>query len=244
MEESTHLQLLTDGEFNTILAAADDAAHRRLINARLKDRNQILKNWIFGLLYTAGIGDEAIRTKVQEQMAAGKPGKAQRIACKLELLMADKGKVKVNAIQEKETAPANKTTTNPDPAVNSLEDQDLPSAKYLMSYEPVDQDDADCINTLSVRRGLPRRNFRFQNGNRPAGNGRPANVDNKNIVCRYKPCGKTGHMQKDCYKRKKDKAPFVDQNGIPWRTQPANNSMAQTSSHNQEKLALNYFRVL
>jgi hypothetical protein len=46
-------------------------------------------------------------------------------------------------------------------------------------------------------------------------------VRNPNTACRY--CQKKGHLQKDCFARKRDKAPMVDFSGKPYQNQNQNN---------------------
>jgi hypothetical protein len=45
-------------------------------------------------------------------------------------------------------------------------------------------------------------------------------VRNPNTACRY--CQKKGHLQKDCFTRKRNKAPMVDANGKPYQNQNGN----------------------
>ncbi len=45
-------------------------------------------------------------------------------------------------------------------------------------------------------------------------------VRNPNTACRY--CQKKGHLQKDCFARKRNKAPMVDANGKPYQNQNQN----------------------
>jgi hypothetical protein len=45
-------------------------------------------------------------------------------------------------------------------------------------------------------------------------------VRNPNTACRY--CQKKGHLQKDCFARKRNKAPMVDANGKPYQNQNGN----------------------
>jgi Retrotransposon gag protein len=45
-------------------------------------------------------------------------------------------------------------------------------------------------------------------------------VRNPNTACRY--CQKEGHLQKDCFARKRNKAPMVDANGKPYQNQNGN----------------------
>jgi len=44
---------------------------------------------------------------------------------------------------------------------------------------------------------------------------------NPDTVCRY--CKKKGHLQKDCFSRKRNKAPMVDANGKPYQNNRVNN---------------------
>jgi hypothetical protein len=46
-------------------------------------------------------------------------------------------------------------------------------------------------------------------------------VRNPNTACRY--CQKKGHLQKDCFARKRNKAPMVNANGKPYQNQNQNN---------------------
>jgi Retrotransposon gag protein len=46
-------------------------------------------------------------------------------------------------------------------------------------------------------------------------------VRNPNTACRY--CQKKGYLQKDCFARKRDKAPMVDATGKPYQNQSQNN---------------------
>ncbi len=70
------------------------------------------------------------------------------------------------------------------------------------------------------------RNGRFQPRNnsgptRNNGQARNNTSSNPNIVCRY--CDKKGHRQKECFSRKRDKAPMVDTNGKPYESNRVNN---------------------
>jgi hypothetical protein len=55
-------------------------------------------------------------------------------------------------------------------------------------------------------------------------------VRNPNTACRY--CQKKGHLQKDCFARKRNKAPMVDANGKPYQNQNGNriNNVADQST--------------
>jgi len=49
---------------------------------------------------------------------------------------------------------------------------------------------------------------------------------NPDTVCRY--CKKKGHLQKDCFSRKRNKAPMVDANGKPYQNNRVNNVADQS----------------
>jgi hypothetical protein len=71
------------------------------------------------------------------------------------------------------------------------------------------------LNQLAVIR------YTRQQYNNKGNNGNQARsstaVRNLNTACRY--CQKKGHLQKDCFARKRDKAPMVDANGKPYQNQ-------------------------
>jgi hypothetical protein len=58
---------------------------------------------------------------------------------------------------------------------------------------------------------------------------RPTTVRNPNTICRY--CKKKGHLQKDCFSRKRNKAPMVDANGKPYQNQNQNNRINNVPSN-------------
>ena len=64
--------------------------------------------------------------------------------------------------------------------------------------------------------------LRFQQ-RRPNGNNPRSNtvLRNPDTACRY--CKKKGHLQKDCFARKRNKAPMVDANGKPYQNNRVNN---------------------
>ena len=74
----------------------------------------------------------------------------------------------------------------------------------------IEEDELEIINAIRRRSGKPPlksgHNFRGHNNN--SGN------SNNAVTCRY--CKKKGHMQKECKKRQRDKAPMVDVNGKPF----------------------------
>ena len=55
-------------------------------------------------------------------------------------------------------------------------------------------------------------------------NNRPTTLRNPNTECRY--CKKKGHLQKDCFSRKRDQAPMVDANGKPYQQNNRVNNVA------------------
>jgi hypothetical protein len=63
--------------------------------------------------------------------------------------------------------------------------------------------------------------LRFQQKHIANNQAHPATaVRNPNTTCRY--CQKKGHLQKDCFARKRNKAPVVDANGKPYQNQNGN----------------------
>ncbi len=63
--------------------------------------------------------------------------------------------------------------------------------------------------------------LRFQlkrNNNQARSN---TNLRNPDTACRY--CKKKGHLQKDCFSRKRNKARMVDANGKPYQNNRVNN---------------------
>jgi len=75
------------------------------------------------------------------------------------------------------------------------------------------------------------RNNRYNNSNNTSNNrnnGGDSNhsmpLHNPNTECRY--CKKKGHLQKDCFSRKRDQAPMVDANGKPYQQNNRVNNVA------------------
>jgi hypothetical protein len=72
----------------------------------------------------------------------------------------------------------------------------------------LDDEEIAAINAIREKRGKAPMNKAIGFGNRNIG---PA----KNVQCRY--CKKSGHFQKDCNSRRRDRAPMVDAQGKPYQ---------------------------
>jgi hypothetical protein len=70
------------------------------------------------------------------------------------------------------------------------------------------------LNQLAIIRYTRQQYNKGNNGNQARSS---TAVRNPNTACRY--CQKKGHLQKDCFARKRDKAPMVDANGKPYQNQ-------------------------
>ena len=105
--------------------------------------------------------------------------------------------------------------------INALEEDDDDVAEEELE----DEEHLNAINFYRKRKGLPPRPrpahwAKPQAAANPAGGlARKAPFDLANVKCRYKPCGQKGHMQRDCPKRLRDKAPCVDKDGKPYTSQ-------------------------
>jgi hypothetical protein len=73
---------------------------------------------------------------------------------------------------------------------------------------------------------------------RNQGNNRPTQLRNPNTECRY--CKKKGHLQKDCFSRKRDQAPMVDANGKPYQQNNRVNNVADQPAAAQAAPAAGY----
>ncbi len=62
------------------------------------------------------------------------------------------------------------------------------------------------------------------NRNNQGNNNRSTPLRNPNTECRY--CKKKGHLQKDCFSRKRDQAPMVNTNGKPYQQNKRVNNVA------------------
>jgi len=201
------------------------------------------------VIYTAGLYDDQIRVKIQDEEKADDIHSASELAKRQEKIL-DKEKAKaanaramINAVEDnnanEDAPPAIK------PKMNSIDEKDVPSVDVLTSYEPADEAEWEWLNTMrSVRRMPPRPRPNFfkksynGNGNGNHNGNRGNGSDRRNMICRYKPCGKKGHGQAECFMRKRDNAPCVDAQGKPWKNQPRVNQMGN------EEASLNGYRVM
>ena len=117
-------------------------------------------------------------------------------------------------------------------------DEELPSLNAVLAFEPEDEEDLAWCNAMRTKYRLPlkKRTFAPKNSNSNGNGNGTKTMDKKNMVCRYKPCGKKGHLQADCFLRKKHNAPLVDANGVPYRNQPKVNASASepAAQHDDE----------
>lgn len=104
---------------------------------------------------------------------------------------------------EKETIYLNEKNT-PTPSLFSINEQK--EIEEAGEKEGLTEEEKEMISALRKKRNQP---FRKN------GNGNPSSTP---VVCRY--CKKTGHWQKQCRTRLRDKAPCVDENGKPYTNQP------------------------
>jgi len=103
---------------------------------------------------------------------------------------------------EKETIYLNEKNTAPTPSLFSIDEKNETEGgedKIELSTE-----EKEMINALRKRQPFKR------NGN--------TNSASSTVVCRY--CKKTGHWQKYCRTRLREKAPCIDENGKPYANQP------------------------
>jgi hypothetical protein len=75
-----------------------------------------------------------------------------------------------------------------------------------------------------------KRFIHLKNDNQPSNQVRSTftTVRNPNVVCRH--CKKKGHLQKDCFSHKRDKAPIVDANGKVYHNNCINNVSDQPAA--------------
>ena len=117
--------------------------------------------------------------------------------------------------------------------------------------EPEDEAHLNAINFFRKKRGLPLKPRPARWGAPPAGAyagmSRKPPVDVSKVRCRYKPCSKLGHFQKDCQMRIRDKAPCLDREGKPYVSQSAKpkvNDVAEGEKLQVASAHLNGFRLV
>jgi hypothetical protein len=93
-----------------------------------------------------------------------------------------------------------------------------------LTDQELDQIAVVCWHNQNIARS--RNNGQSNNGNQARSTA--TMVRNPNIVCRY--CKKKGHLQKDCFTRKRDKAPMVDANGKVYQNNRVNNVSDQPAA--------------
>ena len=176
--------------------------------------------WVQQQIFVHGLNDP-LRYKVQEA-ATENLLDCYNAALDQELIYSKERRARVNAMQDEEN--------------DELE------------AEPEDEAHLNAINHFRKRRGLPPRarpaHWNRSNGAASNGGKARASTDISKIKCRYKPCSKFGHFQKDCPMRIRDKAVCVDASGKPWSTQPKVNDIAEDDEVKISSASLNYLRVV
>jgi hypothetical protein len=144
-------------------------------------------------LFQASLKD-GIRNEVLEA-AKDKFTESVKVAHNLETIQNDRKRInRINAIKQE------------------LEEE---RAKEIIWENLSDQE----LNQLAVIR-YTRNQYNNRSNNSSQARSSTA-VRNPNTACRY--CQKKGHLQKDCFACKRDKAPMVDANGKPYQNQNQNN---------------------
>lgn len=172
------------------VAAAATANEQQLIKKEgLADMEMFLKHQLF----IAGLR-EPLRSEV---MKAGKASLHESVdfAEELESIYRKEGKTVSAVIEDVEAEPEKEE-------------------------EELTEEDLEAINLIRRRNGKPpfRGNFRRPTGaSRPPTNGNNYNGSKPAVQCRY--CKKSGHMQKECRSRRRDRAPMVDASGKPFAKQ-------------------------
>lgn len=174
------------GDIRMNIAANDAAICRQVKNEGIRDTEKFFKHQLF----LAGLRDN-LRLKTME---AGKANlhESLRYATELEVIHEEK-KFK-SAVAAVTTVPSN------------LEEDDLTEEEL----ERLTEEEFAIINAIRMKNGRPlfkKRFGRSQNGKFNGGN-------SKSVICRY--CKKPGHVQKDCFSRKRDNGPMLDSNGKPY----------------------------
>jgi len=194
----------------TIAAGATEA------EVKAEGINDALK-FIKHQLFLAGLKD-GIRDKVLEA-AKATFNESVKVARNLETIQNDHKRLnKINAIR------------------NEMEEE---KAKEI----PWDSLSDDQLAQLAVIRFGRNRynnngNNNGNNNRNNQGNNRPTQLRNPNTECRY--CKKKGHLQKDCFSRKRDQAPMVDANGKPYQQNNRVNNVADQPAAAQAAPAAGY----
>ena len=181
---------------NTIAAGATEAEVKA---EGISDAFKFIKHQLF----LAGLKD-GIRDKVLEA-AKDTFTESVKVAHNLETIQNDHKRLnKINAIRS---------------------DMEEEKAKEIV-WDNLSDD--QLAQLAAIRFG---RNNRYNNNgntnnnrNNQSNNNRPTTLRNPNTECRY--CKKKGHLQKDCFSRKRDQAPMVDANGKPYQQNNRVNNVA------------------
>ena len=210
---------LTDAFCADIGYAGFTVAQRAKLQKRMTRIMSSVYRRLEGLLYTAGLSSDEIRAKIQEAGKADRIMAAFQLAQDQEMILEKKKTVTsmalVDAIAEPSPAPEEDLS-------------EVPSVDALLNYDPEDEAELEWLNAMRFKRKMPPKTKFFKS---KSGSGSGPNK--KDVVCRYKPCGKKGHMQADCFLRKKHGAPCVDEQGKPWKNQPKVNTSQNTASLNE-----------
>jgi Retrotransposon gag protein/Zinc knuckle len=110
----------------------------------------------------------------------------------------------VDLAVEKETIYLNEKNNVPTPSLFSI--QDSKEKEGVDEQTEISPEEREMILALRKKKNQPP--FK-RNGN--------GNAASSTVVCRY--CKKTGHWQKQCRSRIRDKAPMLDENGKPYPNQ-------------------------
>jgi hypothetical protein len=195
---------------NTIAAGATEAEVKA---EGISDAFKFIKHQLF----LAGLKD-GIRDKVLEA-AKDTFTESVKVARNLETIQNDHKRLnKINAIK------------------NDMEEE---RAKEIV-WDNLSDDQLAQLNAICFGRNN-RYNNNGNNGNNrnnQGNNSRPTQLRNQNTECRY--CKKKGHLQKDCFSRKRDQAPMVDANGKPYQQNNRVNNVADQPAAAQAALNANY----
>jgi Retrotransposon gag protein len=195
---------------NTIAAGATEA------EVKAEGINDALK-FIKHQLFLAGLKD-GIRDKVLEA-AKATFNESVKVARNLETIQNDHKRLnKINAIR------------------NEMDEE---KAKEI-PWDSLSDDQLAQLAAIRFGRNKYNNNGNNNNNNNRnnQGNNRPTQLRNPNTECRY--CKKKGHLQKDCFSRKRDQAPMVDANGKPYQQNNRVNNVADQPAAAQAAPAAGY----